>query len=53
MFEKIKAWLRGEDDVIRSVEDLQKAVPDLKIFVLPELPKEPDLKIYKPEEEGE
>lgn len=47
MFEKIKEWWgRKDDDVIHSVEDLKRAVPDLRIFVLPDLP-EPDLKLYR------
>ena len=53
MFERLKAWLTGKDDVIRTPEDLKRALekhPELKIFTLPELPKD-DLKIYRPEGE--
>lgn len=53
MFEKLKALIFGkQDDVIRTPEDLQRAIPDLKIFVLPELP-EVDLKLYRGPEEDE
>lgn len=52
MFERLKAWWHGKDDVIRTPEDLRKAIPDLRIFVLPQLP-EQDLKIYRgPESEA-
>lgn len=51
--DKLRTWLKGkeDDDTIRSVEDLRKAVPELRIFTLPELPQETDLRVYRGEED--
>ena len=58
MFEGIKKLFgKGkppEDDLIKTVEDLRKLLPDnVDIFVIPDFDelRTPDIKLYKPDEE--